>query len=191
MARCNCNPTGNPCLSSSEDNLLSYDAGGCLMASYTPEQAFGEASLDTDFDLLVPGDSVWSDTTLSVTLPAAGTYIVQCDVSGQAHAQFVVPTPPAGGSAVVRIFARLYDTTSALALSGSNRLVAGVASNMPGRWANGGSATTSALVTVTGPRVITLQGQRTVTQATGNTVTAVADTVFYGNMTHMRYQRIA
>lgn len=191
MARCNCNPTGAPCLSSDPGNILSYDSGGCLKATIANTTAFGSASLNTDFNLLVPADSTWTNSGLSITLPGAGTYMLSADVSGQSAAEFTVPTPPGAGTATVRIWARLFNGTNSTAVSLSTRLVAGVGANMPGRWANSSAATIHAITTVTGSTVIQLQGERIVTQATGTTATAIATTGFYANNTVLHYQRIA
>ena len=106
--------------------------------------------------LLTPVDlvaGVWTPTTLEITLPGAGTYVLDADVRG------LITGIPSFDSWIT---ARLFDVTADLPVLNSERLVLQVADQNPGDVGTGSNATASisALLTVSRQTVIQVQGLR-------------------------------
>lgn len=191
VARCNCNPSGAPCLSAQPGNTLSLDSNGCLFNEYQAEALTGQTALTTQFDLVSVADGAYTAVPgLTATIPSAGTWEVIADVSASVHVDFAVPTPPASGTNIIRVFQRLYNTNTNSPVAGSDRAVIGIGSNQPGRFAATGEGTGHSYVTVTGPTTFQVYVLRTVTQVSGSTVTVINTTAILATYSQLRWHRL-
>lgn len=118
-----------------------------------PNHPFGRSVLGSDLDLSVPASGVWTSTGLTISLPAAGTYMVEMSVRSTILY-----------SSSAYILARLYDATAGAAIANSELLctyTAGSTATIKGTF------TTTVPITVTGATTIRLDANRngTVTNA--------------------------
>lgn len=134
----------------------------------------GTATLATSYSL-VSAAAAWENIGVSVTLPAAGTYLIFY------HVRYGLQTASSSG----QISARLYNSTDAAAVSGSNIMVVQNPSNLPVQ------ATVSAqlVVTVAASKAIRIECQRTNVAYTFSDI--LADGVFGNGTTRLTYVRIA
>lgn len=140
----------------------------------------GIAYLPTPLNLQSAAPNRWIDTSLQVTLPAAGTYDLDVNVEGR----LVGPAPV---NAV--IVARLFDVNANTALANSERLVTQIQSNtaVAGQLRHNATAPISERIRVFGPTTIRLQAKRIV--FSGTTTTADINSNSNGR-TSFRYERV-
>lgn len=125
-----------------------------------PTATSGAAALGSDYTVTTSH----ADTGLSVTLPAAGTYLVLAAVTARAQTT----------AGIGAIDVRLYNTTDAAAVSGSDRRCGVVSSGLDAMcWATAGL---SWLVTVAASKTIRLEATKTTISApTWSVATVAAD----------------
>lgn len=185
MARCGCN-SDQQCLSTNPGNLASYDETGCLyVAEFTP--LFGAANQPAAVDIVALVENVWTDTGLSVTIPAAGTYEVTADAFVRLHVDIDVD----GGTAAVRVFTRLWNETASTVVPNTQVTSMSAGSNQAGRYQSTGGSTVHAYVTVLGPTVIKMQIERTDITIGGASATSVNTSTLEADGTSLRYSRLA
>lgn len=142
----------------------------------------GSAALPSALNLVPTASGSWADTTLSVTLPGAGTY--QLDASVRA----VLLT---GSPSEAYIKARLWNVTAGAVVPDSTVMV--LLLSPPDSAANGntrGQATGPIQVecTVTQPTTIRLQGCRVLNSGTAATASILSNA---DGATTLRFRRIA
>lgn len=185
MGRCGCG-TDQQCLSTNPGNLASYDDTGCLyVAAFTP--LFDAVNQPAAVDLVALVENVWTDTGLSVTIPAAGTYEVVADAFIRLHVNISAD----GGTAATRVFFRLWNETTSAVVPNTQVTALAAGSNKLGRYQSTGGSTTHANVTTLGPTEIKAQVMRTDTTISGAAATAVNTSVLEAEGTGLRYKRLA
>ena len=132
----------------------------------------GESVLGASYT--ITADTTWQDTGLSITLPAAGTYIIAGNVQGYAK---VSATPGAS------ISVKLYNSTDAADVANSERLVA-VASAVNQDHASTGSWFIP--VPVAASKVIKVYAYRTAATLTYSQIQSVSNG--RTNLTYVRIQ---
>ncbi|MFD4973464.1 hypothetical protein [Streptomyces sp. NPDC058424] len=141
----------------------------------------GIAHLQTNLDLQPTPSGTWTDSSLQVTLPRAGTYNLDLDVRGRLQG-----TPPVDAY----IVARLWNVTSNAALPQSERLVNQINDRNPGDAQEGRNTTVaiSERITVNSPTTIRLQAKRVTDLGTTVYAAILSDTDGY---TSFRYQSVS
>lgn len=142
----------------------------------------GFAVLSTPLDLQPTASGTWTDTGLSVDLPAAGTYQLDATV----RAAMTATTP-----ANVWISARLVDATTGVVVPSSEAIIEQIQlSTSTGTISRAGNSTGSIHVeyTVAAPCTVRLEAQRTI--AVGTTTEAGVYSTAVGRTT-LRHHRIA
>ena len=126
---------------------------------------------------LTSSANAWEAITGTITLPAAGTYRVNAQVSAQISVATFTTT--------ATVHARLYNTTDSSAISDSqvNVISAGGAG-----YYVAGSAAISAIITVAGAKTIRLEGLRRTDTGSTYTYSAIESTAF--GATRLTYVRI-
>ena len=191
MARCTCSD-GGPCLSSDASNLARYDASGCLLVQ-APAGANGTVQLSSDVLLDTASNDVFLPVgNLSLTLPAAGVYLVQADLSALLHIDISAgaggATPT--GSSYARINARLYNVTAGAAVAASAVQVVGIGARLFARFVAQGTGTPAAIVTVTG--ATTIRAEASISRApSSNTIATIPNTAVAATYSHMHYVKLA
>lgn len=191
MARCNCNPTGTPCLSSDPGNSLSFDSNGCLFGAPQPTPVTGQANLASNLDLVPTANNAWTDIPGLSAVLTAGTWEVVADVSGTIHVEYAVSSPPAPGTNNTRIFQRLFNATTATAIADTQKPVAGTGTNLNGRFTTQGEGTSHTFITVASTTTIQVQAQKVITTVSGTTITVLGTTAVLGGNTTLRWQKIS
>lgn len=120
--------------------------------------------------------SGWEDTSLFLTLPSAGTYLVVADATAQSSAALLGSSSAAGVISV-----RLFNVPGSAAVTGTQRAVVTAATAGPQYW---GSATISTLITVAGSTTIRLEAER----AGGGVTWGISSIT--GGQTHMLYVKL-
>ncbi|AKA61695.1 hypothetical protein SEA_YDN12_28 [Streptomyces phage YDN12] len=185
MARCGCNDK-QQCLSTNPGNLASYDETGCLyVAEFTP--LFNSVRLLDTLDVVALTSGVWTDTPMTITIPAAGTFELIADWFATLHANVSAD----GGSAGSRIHCRLRNETASNTVAGTQVNVLTVYSNKAGRYQNAGGSSVHAYLTTTGPTVIRSQILRVDVTSGAAVGTAIATSSLQNEGTSLRYNRLA
>lgn len=185
MGRCGCG-SDQQCLSTNPGNLASYDETGCLyVAEFTP--LFNAANLPAAVDLVPLVDSVWTDTGLSVTVPAAGTFELTADAFALLH----VNVSADGGTGSVQLLFRLWNETASAVVPNTTVTMMSVGSNKLGRYQGAGGSTVHANLVTTGPTTVKMQVQRVNTTSSGAAGTPVNTSVLQAEGTSLRYNRLA
>lgn len=185
MARCGCN-NDQQCLSTNPGNLASYDETGCLyVAEFTP--MFGATNQPGAVDLVPLTSGTWTDTGLSVTMPAAGTFEVTADAFAIAHVNISAD----GGTALVRVFFRLWNVTTNALVTNTQVTMLSVGSNKLGRYQGAGGSTVHANLVITGPTTIKMQVLRIDTPSGAAIASAISNTSLQAEGTSLRYNRLA
>jgi hypothetical protein len=185
MARCGCN-NDQQCLSTNPGNMASYDETGCLyVAEFTP--LFNSVALVATLDVVALTSGTWTDTPMSITIPAAGTFEVISDAFATLHVNISAD----GGTAGVRVHYRLRNETTSSVIGGTQVNLLTVYSNRAGRYQNAGGSSVHAYVTTTGPTVIRAQILKVEVTSGGAVGTAIATSSLQNEGTSLRYNRLA
>lgn len=185
MGRCGCG-SDQQCLSTNPGNLASYDETGCLyVAEFTP--LFNAANLAAPVDLVPLASGVWTDTGLSLTIPAAGTFEVTADGYAVLHVNIAAD----GGTGFVRTFMRLWNDTLSAVVPNTAVTMLSVGSNKLGRYQGGGGSTVHANVVTVGPTTLKVQVMRQDTSSGAAIATAINTSTFQVEGTSLRYNRLA
>lgn len=139
-----------------------------------PGATNGTATLATAFSL-VSVAAAWENIGVSVTLPAAGTYLIMY------HVRYGYQSASSAG----QISARLYNSTDAAAVSGSNIMVVQDPSNLPTQ----STVSAQLVVTVAASKAIRIECQRTNVAYTYSDI--LGDGVGGNGTTRLTYVRIA
>lgn len=185
MARCGCK-SDQQCLSTNPGNLASYDETGCLyVAEFTP--MFNAVNQPSTVNLVPLASGVWTDTGMSLTIPAAGTFELVADAFALLH----VNVSADGGTGFVRVFFRLWNETASAVVPNTEVTMLSVGSNKLGRYQGAGGSTVHSYVTTTGPTTFKAQVERVDTSSGTAIATTIATSVLQAEGTSMRYSRLA
>lgn len=152
-------------------------------AAYARPAESGHAVLAAVLNLQPTASGTWSNTTLEVVLPSAGTWNLDAVVRGNLS----------GVSPVnAWISARLFDVTTGAVVPNTESMVyqVGVTASAPTSITDGGNqgGGIATRYTTTGPRTIRLQAQRT--NSVGASTVAAIHSDGFGRTT-LRYARVA
>lgn len=185
MGRCGCG-SDQQCLSTNPGNLASYDDTGCLyVAAFTP--LFGAANQPAPVDLVPLPNATWTDTGLSVTIPAAGTFEVIADAFAVLH----VNISASGGTSYVQVFIRLWNNTAGALIPNTQAPVMSLGANTVGRYLARNGSSVHANVVTTGPTTIKMQVYRGDTSSGGSVASVLAPSNLDSSGTSLRYNRLA
>lgn len=188
MGRCGCG-ADQQCLSTNPGNLASYDETGCLyVAEFIP--LFGEANQPVPVDLVTLADSTWTDTGLSIIIPAAGTFELTADAFVLLHVDVADPGGLGGGTGFVTVLFRLWNDTTSVVVPNTQVTLLSAGSNLEGQFANSGGATVHANVTTTGPNTIKMQVMRINITNAGVSGTPISISALNAAGTSVRFTRL-
>ena len=185
MARCGCSG-GQQCLSPNPGNRAYYDETGCLYVA-DGDGVFAQASLGANFDLVPLTSGVWSNTSLTLEVPSAGTYELTCDVYTAVHTNIAAD----GGSAQVQISFRLYNDTAAAVVPNTQVVAGSAGSNRGGRYLSSGGSSVHEFVSPTVATTYRLQAMRQDLSSGAAVATAISRSAIRAEGTSLRYKRLA
>jgi len=185
MGRCGCG-SDQQCLSTNPGNLASYDETGCLyVAEFTP--MFDQANLPAAVDLVPLTSGVWTNTGLSLTIPAAGTFEMVFDAYTVVHADIAAD----GGSAQVQAQVRMRNETTSAVVPNTQVVANSAGSNRGGRYLSSSGCTVHTNIVTTGPTIIRMQVARVDFSSGAAIASAVSLSTLRAEGTSMRYNRLA
>ena len=185
MGRCGCG-SDQQCLSQNPGNLASYDETGCLyVAEFTP--LFGAVNLAAPLDLVPLSSGTWTDTGMSLVIPAAGTLGVTADGFAILHVNIAAD----GGTGFVNVFMRLWNETLSAVVPNTAVTMLSVGSNKLGRYQGGGGSSVHTNVATTGPTTLKVQAMRQDTSSGAAIATTINTSTFQVEGSSLRYNRLA